>query len=104
MRTRCNGRRAPRHDSKQTMIFIGESDALMEVLTLARKYGVVPVEQPDSDLTCVVADEDVLDGGCTPAEADILRTVWRLGVPCVRPGQAHALLASAVNRPRLATA
>jgi hypothetical protein len=86
------------------MIFIGESDALMEVFTLARKCGVVPVEQPGPDLTCVVADEDVLDGECTPGEADILRQVWGLGMPCVRPGQAHALLASAVNRPRLATA
>ena len=88
---------------RRTMIFIGESDALVEAFTLARKAGVIPVEQPDPDLMCVVADEDVLEGACMPLEADVLRQARALGVPCLAPSQAHALMASAVYRAPLGT-
>ncbi|SFA94631.1 hypothetical protein SAMN05216266_102385 [Amycolatopsis marina] len=103
MRTTKAGGRGQGLDGRRTMIFIGESDALMEAFTLARKAGVIPVEEPDPDLLCVVADEDVLDGAGLPLEADVLRQARALGVPCLDPCQAHALLASAVHRAPLTT-
>lgn len=98
MRTTEAGGRGPGLNGRRTMIFIGESDALMEAFTLARKAGVIPVDEPDPDLICVAADADVLDGACLPFEADVLRQARALGVPCLDPNQAHALLASAVHR------
>jgi hypothetical protein len=79
------------------VLLIGESRQLIEVCDWAQRLGLVPVDIPHVGLLCAVADTDVLNGFCTPFEANLLHRVRALGLPCLTPTRATAYLASVVS-------
>jgi hypothetical protein len=89
-----SGFAASRHN---TVIFMGESGILKQVLACAQERGYTPVELPHPGLACVVADRDVLNGRCTPSEAAILRRARAFDVPCLTPEQALLWLTGAAQ-------
>jgi hypothetical protein len=90
-------RRAER-TCRHRVLYIGESVALLQISDWAQRHGVMPADNAADDLLCVVADDEVLAGACTPAEADLLRQARGRALACLGPTQAHAFLASAATR------
>lgn len=72
---------------RDELVFIGVSRPLREALGQAQGLGYAPAAQPHARVRCLVADEDVLDGFCTPGEAQILQQARVLGLPCVSPAE-----------------
>lgn len=75
--------------SRNSIVFVGESDELRSVYNWAYRRGFVPADIPHLNLACAVVDEDILDGMCTPVEADILQRVRDRGFPCLPPSHAR---------------
>lgn len=75
------------------MVFLGESRTVGRVSDWARRLGYGRTSRPHAQLTCLVAEEDVLDGFCTPREAQILQHARTLGLSCLLPGEAREFLA-----------
>lgn len=92
------GGRSSGSTGKNTALFIGESPELIDLCEWARQRHIVPVEIPHQGLLCAVADEDVLDGLCTPGEASILQRAHAMGIPCLTPADARRFLASTLAR------
>ncbi|GAA5113639.1 hypothetical protein [Haloechinothrix salitolerans] len=96
LRKTSTARRAGHHHrderSGDGVVFLGDSAELLAVYDWACGRGFVPVDLPHPDLMCAVVDEDILDGLCTSAEADIVQRVRDSGLPCVPPSQASAWL------------
>lgn len=94
---RRDGRHLRGDSSRESVVFLGESDELRAVYDWACGQGFVPVDIPHPDLICAVVDEDILDGLCTSVEADIVQWVRDSGLPCLPPAQAKAWLAASRN-------
>ncbi len=97
------GRRVRRDSSRDSVVFLGDSNELLHVYDWACGRGFVPVDIPHPDLICAVVDEDILDGLCTSAEADIIQRVRDSGLPCLPPSQAKAWLAASRSEQGLGT-
>jgi hypothetical protein len=80
------------------VLFIGESRQLIESVTGLSGSGWFPwTSRTRGYFARSRTPTDVLDGFCTPFEANLLQRVQALGLPCLTPTRATAYLASVVS-------
>ena len=60
-----------------------DRDRWSTITAWARGHDVEPVHACSEDALVAIATDDVLDGLCTPDEAQTLQEVRRRGIPCV---------------------
>lgn len=71
------------------VLFIGNPSAFTEVTEWATmkqwaaEHGLELTRDPDGDMICAIATEDVLDGMCSPSDAMAMQRTRVRGVPCV---------------------
>ena len=74
------------------ILFVGSSSRLDALRTWAQSRRCSIVEEPETDVVLVVADEDVLDGLCTAKQGEILAASRALGITCLPPDLARTRL------------
>lgn len=75
------------------VLLLGTSPQLRAVAEWARARGFPITEEADEGVSLVAADEDVLDGLCTPRQGQLLARCRELGLTCLPPDLARAHLA-----------
>lgn len=86
-----------RHGTPPAALFVGDSPALVTLRERLGERGLRIAAAPHQDLVCVVADEDVLDGLCSPEQAALLATCHDLGLACLGPDVAAPVLREALS-------
>ncbi len=78
-------------------LFVGDSPALVMLRDRLGERGLRIATAPHQNLVCVVADEDVLDGLCSPEQAAVLAACHDLGLACLGPDVAAPVLREALS-------
>lgn len=82
---------------ERKIVFIGDSTPLRTLRTWVRGSGLTVADQPEIGVLCVVADEIVLDGQCTPDQGQRLAKSRSLGLECLPPTLARDWLVDTVG-------
>ncbi|EQD82553.1 hypothetical protein A8924_3208 [Saccharopolyspora erythraea NRRL 2338] len=83
----------PTNVGKQRILFLGSSKRLLHTREWAAAQGFQVVGEPVAGVDCVIADEDVLDGICTPAQSVQLAEARSRGLDCLSPEEGRRRLA-----------
>ncbi|NHD15795.1 MULTISPECIES: hypothetical protein [Actinopolyspora] len=75
-----------------TILLIGSSAELEKFREWAHRSGFRLVEEVDPEVRYVIADEDVLDGSCTPEQGRALARAREAGVECLSPATGQSCL------------
>lgn len=75
-----------------TILLIGGSTELEKFREWAHRSGFRLAERVDPEVRYVVADEDVLDGSCTPEQGRVLARAREAGLECLSPATGRSCL------------
>ncbi|PRW64057.1 hypothetical protein [Actinopolyspora mortivallis] len=74
------------------LLLIGDSAELERFRDWARRVGFRLVGGVDPEVRYVIADEDVLDGNCTPEQGHWLARARAIGLECLSPATGRSRL------------
>ncbi|MFC4604526.1 hypothetical protein [Rhodococcus kronopolitis] len=89
---RLRGRVMEAQDSRIRLLFIGHSSTMSDIWSWAAAQGYETVDTVDSDTSYAIATDDVLDGRCSPTDADLLAAAEDAEVPILNARHARDLV------------
>ena len=79
-------------DFRIRLLFIGHSNTMSDIWSWAAAQGYESVDTVGNDTSYAIATDDVLDGRCSPADADLLAAAEDAEVPILNARHARDLV------------